>query len=1502
MFSKKQHSLGNTSNSTANKRRHTELNAFTPDELTDGLNRLSVNRYQKLARKSAQDFVKSEPSLSMPLTPMQQQGESIRFMDFLVQTTVDKHSRNPEVLELAKTYRDAPQTPSAKAAALTQFEKEAQPCIEQEQRFNAGVEMGFATSNICSQIGVISKNKELIRFANGIGAMTQAVNGVNQICQAATMISQASAASAAATTTATAASAAASGATAMASGAMMLGAVGAVVSAGIIIYSLCSEEDEATDNGLSQALTAIHSAVMAMWEDTRRNFEIVFEKLDLLDKKITEMERQNWKRFVASMRAIHYYGESNREQLKDLKTTVQGSLNYSHQSLESYMQTFARSDSREVVAFIGKVGQAKCIDTLATHSNKLEEWLTQRAAISGYSGSIPTRHGKLNLETAALITLLQNATAPEVVIKGSLPLGLYASLAQSIDPYILFGENLDSMINPQDWNKVLASYIEVIQTGIPLINESTLGQQEVFVTEVRTIKNIPLLVLNLLSGIRDSDKLWTKLIRDYHEAVIGIQTQLSNALEEGRQKLNFDYDIESTIEVLRLEQSAKENFERTSQMQPIKDAFMEKNERDLLKKIPVIVDNSLRLPITRGFPHQLSVREDEYLTEEQIRIICNVSSDQFKLINQDHHFLIAQTLKLANINISAFASNLYGRGNGYCSISDFKAHVVLSVFFNNKKYSFLDVTFSPGDGPTLNRLSSYSCFSAAEVNQRTGYEEFSRFIDDTIEQQVLQPRRKLAAAEYLENIDIKLTEFECARLKLLSFIKLLNPQFEIDLNKAQRSIYSLLHAVKTTGIVKPLQELLNPDFGANLLQSDLGFPVTSNPSQSELVALVNTRVRQQPLYQHRLWQTIAHAYASIEMLEQKLKQAPLMKARIRQDKIEETIDQGMSLLSAHHQQFSDGLQTMRSVIKQAQALVSTQAISETTLIEQTKALSELEVQFTYRIDAAIDLNQKISAGYEAPDVDLTSIETPIILSEARKAFLAQRWMKKAKSMVKFSFPETIGLLEKGIKEFPTPQVDAPAVLFVGRTQVGKSTLANAATDVLYESAQNQFGRPCVQKSRASTVDEFAKTGQGQASETILPNVQLSPDGTCYLVDMPGYQDTRNTPHRINAGIVFQRIQEHYKKMKGIVIVCEENEFLINGFGSLRTTLENVGRMLPVYFEGAKNHVILGVTNSRGEATQTSILTVLKTLLTTEYSSAIDVEGRAVKRALLYLTKSPERIVFVNAANPASVAEFYQKIKAMDESDMSEFNLTPSSEAMSLIKIVLQTIVSAERELTHRIQRLQFALTKQCKTELLINIEVLHELAQLQVELQSSISLLDEDERDIPLEFTGLVEDQKTFVHRAKVVMGTLSQLFNTADEPQEIATAEELVEKYAELEANQVFFNRMREIVDLILSDSQGYVTDDEAEELLEQDTRGYLAHEGIAITGDVDEESDDEGVEPSIWIKPDETPGLRTLRPAYRAVGQRQAFLQFFNEKGYAVTHVDEEISVQLCTKMNDL
>ena len=1503
-----------SSRSNRSKRHHAELDTYTPNELTDGLNRLSVNRYQKLARKSARDFVKSEPSISTPLTPMQQHGESIRFMDFLVQTTVDKHSKNLEVRALAQKYSDAPQTPAAKAVALTQFEKNSQVYIEKEQMFNAGVEMGYATSTLCSQVAIITKNKELSRFANGIGAMTQAVNGINQIAQASAMMSQAAAASSAAATTTAVTSAAASGASAMASGAMMLGAVGAVVAAGIMIYSMCSEEEEA-DNGLGYALTAIHSTVMAMWEDMRAHFAEVFKQLDIIDKKITEMERQNWKRFVAQMKAIHYYGESTREQLKDLKTAVQGAVNHLHDGMKSYLNEITDETAITMLDTIRLEGPEETIKHLSDRIPQLAYWLNKKATIKDHAGRIDTPFGKLDVDSETLTRELKKTITSDTIESLSYPLGLFASIAMHVDPTILPKKALTQMINTQDWNRVLECYLDVIRLGLSTISTLDPKQQDAYLDITRKIKDKPLLILEFLSNLVDSDKLWLQLINDYYHEVIHIQHQINEILEQKYQEWSQD-DAVLKCKTLDILVSTEDHFNFNCSIPKDEDVFLKhidncshylRHNSHLSRNAP---DPIPSFPLIEGDMHGA-------LLKRKIEVVLTGETNKkFQPVCNQGLLYIAKAMKIAFLCISQYVQNseleeslnpVLDQFTIYMNFIDSAENVEnkrrLTLFFGVYSGSY-QLMFKSMSTVILNceptPVPNY-CNTIQMMNQRVKYHVFEQNIFKELNKQ-LQRKRTEVGHDISTRIDTK--QLECVRLKLLSFIALLNPDFKFDLSGAQNTIQGLIKKLVTRGSLGSLKNLLSSEFAASLLQADLGYPISLNCTVNTANAMVKNRVREKSLHQHPLWQTMAHAYASIEMLEQTLVQAQLMEARLEENQIEEMLAEGMLLLASHHQQFSDGLQTMRSVIKQAQALVSTQAISETTLIEQTKALRDLEEKFTYRMDAAIDLNQKISTDYEAPDVDLTSIETPIALSEKKKALFAQRWMKKADSMVKFSFPETIRLLKKGLKEFHAlPKTNAPAVLFVGKTQVGKSTLANAVTDVLYELAQNQFGRPCVRKSSASIVDEYAKTGQGQASETILPNVKLSPDGTCYLVDMPGYQDTRNTPHRISTGVAFQCIQEHYKEMKGVVIVCEENEFLMNGFGSLRTTLENVGRILPAYTDGANNHVILAVTNSRGEATQESFLTVLRTLLTTEYASAITADRRAVKRALLYLTQSADKIVLVNAENLASVAEFYQKIKDMDVSAMSQFNLTPSSDAMSLIKIVLQTITSAERELTHRINQLQGALKKQCKSQLLISMEISHELAQLQSDLQASLSLLDDAEGEILLEFTGLVEDQKALVRLAVEVMGTLSHLFNTADERKETANAQELIEKYTELEMNQPLFNRIREI-DLMLSDTQGYETDDEAEALFEQDTRDYLANEPLIVAEDVDEDSDDENepVEKQIWVKPDETAGRRTLQPAFQALAQRPAFLQFFNEKGYAVMHVDEEISVQLCTKMSDL
>ncbi len=1414
---------------------------WVSSDITDNLNTLSLKNHKRLIRsqesikKKARQFDSPVMQSTTPLTPAQQQQESIRFMDFLVQTKLEKYATTG-VETAAKKYSDAPQTVADKSKALAQFEKEAQPHIEKEQQFNAGVNLGYATSDVCNQVASLTKNKDFGRFAQGLGALTQAVDGINKISQASAIISQAAAANSAAQTAAatssavqTAATSTASGATAMAGGAaQMMGAVGMVIAAGIMIYGLCSEPEE--EDGLGSALNMIHSTIMEMWLDMRHHFAIVFEKLDELDRKITDMERQNWKRFLASMKAIHYYGEMTREQLRDLKTTSHEHLNYVHHGLESYLKTMIRADSRSVVSYIGKIGQAKTRDKLAKHSNKLEAWLTQGASIQDYSGYIPTRHNKLNITTETLITQLKNAMAQEVINDGSYPLGLYASLARSIDSRILSGENLNTIVNPQDWNRVLASYIEVIQNGIPLIiKESTASERQFFIDEISNIKNVPTLVLSLLSDIRHSDTLWQKLIQDYSKAVLALQANIKQILEEKRQEFNAVYDLPPEDDILRLHESTSENITRI-QGAPLPESLKIDDPIAWLQTLHATYDSQYERPQMvwgKIYDHRHAWLGGDRATGQlgsisakQAEILFN-KDKHFSKIIQDPYFLIAKKYKFVDVDLSCFHQNFQpehpqqwdGHNTTYFTFS-LRSKELKESFIQMNLY--VNPSINPGGGGLhgFDRSTgvNYAQWCGGgqrqmEVSQKRAISNaMKKKIQGRLEQEVLSKYRKSAAQIIATRVDF--ASLECASLKLFSFIKLIDPTFSIKLDSTKQSIQTLINDVATSGSIESLQKLLNTTLDITLLSTDLKYPnpSLSSLSLSRLNSFLKKKINAKPLTEHRLWQTMAHALASLEMLEYKLIQASKSKIGLEREQINEALSDGVLKMIEHDQAFSVGLYEMQSILTRAKLLVPIGLIKQTDLTRMTEQVTKINEQFKIRTEASIDLNDSLEDIEYTPPVDNNipmEADHPVILSAEKKAQLAQKWIENAQSCMTFSFQDTINLLEKVIAEssahcFTNP--DASLTLLAGRTQVGKSTLANALSGVTYEFTSDEFGRRRVKKLNHSVIDEFTQPGTGLGSETISPKIKLSADGTNYLIDMPGYLDTRGEPQQISAGIAFQYLKSHCKTLKSIVMVSDENEFLSDGLVSLRTTLKNVGLMLPSYTSTSKNHLLLAITKPRGEITRDGVLTLLKKLLTTEYMVVSEPDKSAVKNALLYLTKAPDRIVFVDVTNPISVAELNAKINALPITEMSKFNFAPSSTEMSLMKQIFQIIINTKHELKQDIRRLGCALSMQLKNKLnSIYVEMPNELIEHHKLLKSSLSGLDTAEVDRFLEFTILIDQQKDLIKQTLITMGTLRKLLNTnndisfsVDDFHSIAN--DLIEKCAEYKANRMFFSRMIKI------------------------------------------------------------------------------------------------------------
>ncbi len=586
-------------------------------------------------------------------------------------------------------------------------------------------------------------------------------------------------------------------------------------------------------------------------------------------------------------------------------------------------------------------------------------------------------------------------------------------------------------------------------------------------------------------------------------------------------------------------------------------------------------------------------------------------------------------------------------------------------------------------------------------------------IKNLIECEHLTPKRKLAAKQLAHQIN--LSAFECARLKLLCFVKLFNPEFVVQLNLAHEAIFNLLKQVETTGEVQPLQQLLDPHFAEQLLQQDIGRLNISEQVAQPLTTQVKT-MRQQPLRNNAHWRSMTHAYASLEVLEKKLLEAPLLQLQSDMQQIEINIQDCVSHLARQHQDFQDAVQAIQDGLVPHALLGADEHLSE--LQEE---MIDLDEAFSSSLTELDMLDETARAVWRAP------VKKPVEITDKKPVqqnHLTNQWQDITKELG-FSFSETVENLEKAFSQFQSQVVlQKPGVIFVGETGAGKSVLTNRCLGIDYHKNKKGYAV----KTDASQ-QEFAKTGSSRQSETLFPNFCTTKDTPFTIIDMAGFDDTRGEPVRIANSASLEWLQHSLRSVQGIVMVCPEDDVEDKPgqkFINLRKTLEAVGHMIKNNPQGARQQICLVVT--RAKASKEDILSGLNEWWETEFKnkdvSKQSESEQAIHRVLSIITETPDALLLVDVTKPNEHLALMEKINTMPiNTNVKEYVFSPKSTDMKLIRQTIEFILAVKEKDEQEIALLQTSLRLKIKHCLNNNrIELGPELLALKGALESMQAL------------------------------------------------------------------------------------------------------------------------------------------------------------------------------------
>ena len=338
---------------------------------------------------------------------------------------LDMHIGGEEMTKLAAHYHEAAEKPAAFASMLQKLKS-----LDMEELSTAGVNVAFMLSSVAQ----LTKSKDLAKFSVGLSGTMNAFTGIADIAMSASAISSA-------------------GFSVAAIGSLA-GGLGAVLGAVSVLSSAFGGDDD--DSGLADALNAIHSAVMGMWQDMHESFAATWEMLEHIDNRLIQMEQNNIERCKLLLKAIEQTHQAVLLAHYELQQQVERGFSTARISGETFQRIATEmfdhivdQDMKNTVGSLAKLSHEERRSSLAEHSTKLYLWLSATSRLKARTGELDFFYP---IDRPALSKMLLETINPSNT-QDDFALGLFHSLFMRVTltpkpPEV-------HLVNPKGWFSVL---------------------------------------------------------------------------------------------------------------------------------------------------------------------------------------------------------------------------------------------------------------------------------------------------------------------------------------------------------------------------------------------------------------------------------------------------------------------------------------------------------------------------------------------------------------------------------------------------------------------------------------------------------------------------------------------------------------------------------------------------------------------------------------------------------------------------------------------------------------------------------------------------------------------------------------------------------------------------------------------------------------------------------------------------------------------------------------